>query len=129
MKKLKNKILYTFVLITVSVPSFVQAVWTPGSPLVPCNGSKENPCNFNSLVQLVSNIIDFIIYISVSASAVMFAYAGFLYLSSQGDTGKVKTAHNIFKNVGWGLVFVLGAWLIVKAILKGLGAEGTSLLN
>ena len=114
---------------TLSIPSFVHAVWKVGDPLVPCNGSSESPCNFNALVQLASNIIDFIIYMSVSVSAIMFAYAGFLYITAQGETGKISTAHSIFKNVGLGLVFVLGAWLIVKAVLTGLGGTANNLLG
>ena len=129
MKKINNKIIYTFVLVTLSVPSFVQAVWTTGQPLVPCGRTGQAACNFNGLVQLASNIIDFIIYMSVSVSAIMFAYAGFLYITAQGETGKISTAHSIFKNVGLGLVFVLGAWLIVKAVLTGLGGTANNLLG
>lgn len=88
-----------------------------------------NNCDFGSLIQLANNIINFIITISVSASAIMFAYAGFLYMSSQGNSGQVEKAHSIFKNVALGLVFVLGAWLIVKAVMWGLGAESSSLLG
>lgn len=132
MKKLKNKILYIFILVTVLVPSFTQAIntWTPGMSIVPCNGTSQSPCDFTALLQLASNIIDFIIYISVSASAIMFAYAGWLYITAQGQPGKISSAHSIFKNVGLGLVFVLGAWLIVKAVLSGLGlGPGYSLLG
>ena len=112
---------------TLSVPFLSKAELVPCKPTVDEEGNMANSCTFNSLVQLVDNIIDFIITISVSVSAIMFAYAGFLYLS--GNPGKIKQAHGIFKNVAIGLIFILGAWLIVKAILTGLGAEGSSLLN
>ncbi|MBU1046467.1 pilin [Patescibacteria group bacterium] len=75
-------------------------------------------CNFCDLVILVNNIINFIIYISVPVSAIMFTYAGFLYLS--GNPGKIKQAHGIFKNVGLGLILILGAWLIVNLITSSL---------
>ncbi|MBU4536625.1 pilin [Patescibacteria group bacterium] len=122
-----NAITLSFILITLSTPFLSQADLIPCKPYVDESGNMVNSCNFSSLVQLVDNIINFIITLSVSVSAIMFAYAGVLYLS--GDPGKIKRAHEIFKNVALGLIFILGAWLIVKAILTGLGAEGTSLLN
>lgn len=87
-------------------------------------------CNFCDLVLLVSNIINFIIYMSVSVSAIMFTYAGFLYIMAQGQPGKISTAHGIFKNVALGLFFILGAWLLVNAITSSLlGGDFTDILN
>ena len=135
MKKYLNKISYLMILISLSLPSFVQALWT-GGDLVPCKPKLNadgtgftDACTFNSLITGVSNIIDLGLYLAASIAAVMFSYAGFLYLSAQGDPGKIKSAHDIFRNVVYGLFFALGAWLIVKAVLIGLGAESSSFLN
>ncbi len=132
MKKIKNKLIYTFILTTLAIPSFIYADWIVESQLVPCNPKIQpdgtmTKCGFYDLVALVNNIIDFIIYISIPISAVMFAFAGALYIS--GKSSNIERAHGIFKNVGRGLVFVLGAWLIVKAILSGMGAEGGGVIN
>ncbi|MCK4918577.1 MAG: hypothetical protein KAS02_02225 [Candidatus Pacebacteria bacterium] len=132
MQNLKNKITYIFILGIILIPSFVKADWILGSQLVPCNPTigedgTMTKCGFGDLVQLANNLIDFIIYISVSVSAIMFAYAGFLYITSS-TSGNIEKAHSIFKSVGIGLIFILGAWLIVKAVLVGLGAN-QSLLN
>ncbi|MBU4536903.1 pilin [Patescibacteria group bacterium] len=85
-------------------------------------------CNFCDLIILVNNIINFIIYLSVPISAMMFAYAGVMYLS--GDPGKISNAHGIFRNVALGLVFILGAWLLVNLITSSLlKADFKDILN
>lgn len=91
-----------------------------------CKGSE---CGFDDLMKLIKSVLDYILTITVPLSAIMFAYAGFLYMTSQGSLDKRKKANQIFTNVGIGLFFVLAAWLIVKAIIVGLGAEDTSYLN
>jgi len=93
--------------------------------LVPCDGLN---CDFEALMELVQNVLKYIVEITVPLSAIMFAYAGFLYMTSQGSLDKRKKANQIFTNVGIGLFFVLAAWLIVKAILVGLKSD-TSFLN
>ncbi len=137
--KFFNKIKYLIILIPLTLPSFVQAVWTPGKPLIPCNPKNphivdgktvwDNPCNFDAIILGISNIIDLALYLAAPVATAMFAYAGFLYLTAQDDSGKITTAHKIFKDVAFGVFFVVGAWLIVKAVLIGLGAEEWSLLN
>ena len=138
----------------VAAPFVAQAVWVPGDTLVPCgydlddNGKIDSPsalrdvavgevrdqeklqgklqeaCDFNGIIQLANNIISVGIYLAVLIAVAMFAYAGFLYLTSVGDTGKMKEAHTIFTNAAYGFIFVLGAWLIVTLILSALVREG-----
>ena len=138
----------------VAAPFVAQAVWVPGDTLVPCgydlddNGKIDSPsalrdvavgevrdqeklqgklqeaCDFNGIIQLANNIISVGIYLAVLVAVAMFAYAGFLYLTSVGDTGKMKEAHTIFTNAAYGFIFVLGAWLIVTLILSALVREG-----
>ncbi len=83
-----------------------------------CNGPNCSVCH---LVELVQNIISTGIYVSIFMSAIFFAYAGWLYVSSGidniGDIGKAKS---IFWNVTIGLVIILAAWLIVDTIVRGL---------
>lgn len=85
--------------------------------LVPCNGVN---CDFNALMTLVNRVISFILYVSIPLAAISFSYAGYLYLSAAGDTGKIESAHEIFKKVLIGFIFILSAWLIVYAITNSL---------
>lgn len=105
------------------------------SGLVPCGYDEVPPgadpkvaitvaedCDFWDLLQLAKNIIDFLLYtIAMPLAAIMFAYAGWLYLSAQGNESKVKEAHHIFGMVALGLALALAAWLIVNALVVGLG--------
>lgn len=123
MKKHLNKIINLTAFVLVMTPVSALA-----AGLVPCDGVTV-ACGFSQLVDLVQNVLKYILYMVAPLSAIMFAYAGFLYMFSQGGEANKTKAKNIFLYVGIGLVFVLGAWLIVKLILVGLGAEGTSYLN
>jgi len=122
-KKTAVRVLYFLV---VAVPLVVVAA----PPLVPCDGSSKNPCNFNALITLIKNLMDWAITIAPFLAAIAFAFAGFYYFTSAGDTGKVEKAHDIFRNTAIGLVLVLAAWFVVKVILVGLGVTGDfNLLN
>ncbi len=83
--------------------------------LVPCDGPD---CNLGKLAEGAGNLLKFLIGITVVGSVLVFAWAGFKYMSNLGDAAKVKQAHGIFKNVAIGLVVVLSAWLIVSTLLK-----------
>jgi len=90
--------------------------------IIPCDGVKVK-CDFNALIKLVQNIIEFIIKVSPFVAAVAFAWAGWKYITAGSNTGQIGEAHKIFSSVAYGFIIILSAWLIVKAILVGLGAE------
>lgn len=121
-QKRKTLALGLFVCI-VFLPIVVFAV-DPGG-IVPCSGTE---CSFADLAMLVNNIIDFLLVnIAFPISALFFAWAGFLYLTAAGDTGKINKAHSIFSNVFWGLILALAAWLIIDFITSTLTGEGWAL--
>ncbi len=105
------------------------------SKIIPCGLESESgivvsdECTFTHLIQLVQQVIDFLIYFIASPlAALMFAYAGWLYLSAAGNESQVSQAHNIFFNVLWGFVAILAAWLLVSFILKFFLDPGDSLI-
>jgi len=77
---------------------------------------QEPVCEFNDFVSTIGRITNFLIVIGVSASAIVFAWAGFLYLSAGGSPEQIKRATGIFTKVMIGFVIMLSAWLIVKFI-------------
>ena len=119
------------IFVAIAAPFSAQAVWLPTYPIVPCGLSSApasgesgwdytKACDFNGIVKLANNIISIGIYLAILVAVAMFAFAGWLYLTSAGDTGKMKQAHTIFTNAALGFVFVLAAWLLVTLILGAL---------
>jgi len=111
-----HSILFGFILLVFATPFFVGA-----AGLVPCTDN----CNLGDLLELIKRVIDFLLKsVAMPLAAIAFAWAGFLYLTAGGNPAKVSQAHDIFKGVVIGLLIALAAWLIVSAILKGLGVTG-----
>lgn len=84
--------------------------------IVPCDGPN---CNLCSLVTLIQNVLNFLIYLAVIGAALLFAWAGWLYLSSAEAVEQRKRANKLFWNVAIGLVVMIGAWLFVDTLMKG----------
>ena len=70
------------------------------------------------LVSLFDSAVRFAVYLSILVATLMFTYAGFLYVTASANKGNYDSARKIFGNVFLGLVFILGAWLIVNAIMS-----------
>lgn len=79
-------------------------------------GDVSNPCQFNDLLTLVSNIVNFLIVTGTAVAALSFGYAGFLMMTANGEMGKIEEAKAIFGKVMTGFIIMLSAWLIVYAI-------------
>lgn len=87
--------------------------------------TKQCLWGFNEFMTLVNNVIRFILFaLAVPIAAIMFAYAGFLMVTSGGSTESRGKAKNIATNTVYGLVIAAGAWLIVRTILSILGYHG-----
>ncbi|MFT5280901.1 MAG: hypothetical protein ACI9AR_000342 [Flavobacteriaceae bacterium] len=92
--------------------------------LVPCDGSKSNPCTFSHLMKLVGGIINYILfYLMMPLAALGIAYAGIKLVTSAGDPAARTKAKEIIKATVTGIVVCLAAWLIVQTILVGLDAQ------
>lgn len=85
--------------------------------LVPCDGAD---CTWCSLIQMIQNLINYAIYLGVMASAIMFAYTGFLFLTDGGNSEKVSQAKSMFRNVVIGIVCILAGWLLIDTLMKAL---------
>jgi hypothetical protein len=104
-----------YYLLVVAFPlfAFAQGAGLP-TKIVPCDGVNCTVCDLATLAQ---NIINTGIFVFVFLSALLFAYAGFLYLTNSA-IDKVSEAKSIFKNVTLGLVILLAAWLVVDTLMK-----------
>ena len=88
---------------------------------------KADMCNFNSLMDTVNRIINFILWgLALPIVAIMFAYAGFTLLTAGGESSHARTkAKSIFFNAATGLVIAFCAYLIISFLLKTLGYQGS----
>ena len=89
--------------------------------LIPCDGED---CSFEKLMVLFNNVINFMLFtLATPFAAIVFAYAGWLYMrSGDNPSNKTKAKSMFFKMlIGYGVA--LGAYLIVKVIMQGLGFD------
>jgi lysylphosphatidylglycerol synthetase-like protein (DUF2156 family) len=114
MRKFSPIIVSLFILLILFIPAAkIFAAPFTGS-LVPC----INDCDICDITTLIQNIINFFVYFAVVVATLMFAYAGFLYLTAGGKEDQISKAHKVFWNVFIGLIFVLVAWLVVDTLMK-----------
>lgn len=122
-KTIKKYFYYLFILVCFfTIPFTVGAQSESGDPegLVTCDGPD---CTIDDFFELLSEVIQFVIMLGIVSSSLVFAYAGFLYITAQGDTEKVKKATKIFTNVAVGLFLALIAFLVVEVIINALGLD------
>ena len=113
-------------LAVVVAPFALQAAGLPGR-IVTCDGTSVGggtDCTICDLAKLAQNIINTGIFVAVFLSAILFAYAGWLYISNEA-LDEVGRAKKIFLDVVLGLSILLGAWLVVDTLIRTiLGGSG-----
>ena len=109
--KLIDKKLLFLILIILSIPilTFAQII------LIPCT----DDCDYEDFLQLINNVINWIILVSFPVAAGVFAWAGFKLMTT-GVVDQKKEAKEMFWKVFWGFVFILSAWIIVTTITNAL---------
>src|SRR3989344_3094286 len=112
----KIKVLPLFIIILVLfLPVFVNAQ-TQANPIIPpCSPD----CGYYNLLELVNNIINWVILIAVPIAAGVFAWAGILYMTT-GIADKKSEAKAMLWKVFWGLTAILAAWIIVSTLVNAL---------
>lgn len=98
--------------------------------LVPC-GTTGNPeeCSLCYLLELVKNIIDFLVIIAAPIAVVFIVWGGFMLLIAGGSEEKISQGKKILSSAVTGLVIVLISWLLIAtiigvgAIIKGFGRD------
>lgn len=90
------------------------------------NPVKGKVCGFSDLITLVQKVIEYIFILTVPITAIVFAYAGYLFLTSGENSNKRKDAKNAMIKVVIGIAVVMSAWLIVTLIVTTLGASSAT---
>jgi len=87
--------------------------------IVPCGTSYASaPCTVCHFYKLLQNIINFLLLTSASLVTLMAVYIGFLFLLSGGSPKKIEDAKSKLWLLVWGLVWVLGSWLVLNTIIN-----------
>lgn len=97
----------------------------PGWSIVPdvCN-CPGRAAGWGCVIGVMSNIIQFAIYLGILICVLMAAYAGFLWVLNPVNPENRATGRKMLMNAAIGLVLTLAAWLIVNTLLNVLGAGG-----
>ncbi len=89
----------------------------PGSGITVENTDKiTNPLGINDISGLLDLILSIIITLGTPLIAIMIVYAGFLYLTAQGNTDKISKAHTALLYTVIGAAIILGSFVIKEAI-------------
>jgi hypothetical protein len=104
-------------LIVVIAPSMAMAMSLPTIVPDKCNGVGGCP-DLCSLAEIAQNVLNAAIYLAVILSAVLFAWAGFLYLTNVANSGQHSRAVEVFTNVLIGLIIILAGWLVIDIVIR-----------
>ncbi len=88
-----------------------------------CGYNNGPMCGFSDFMGMLNRIINYIFVLVLPISAIMFTYAGFLYISSAADPKKRTAAKNAMTKLVIGVIIIMLAWIIVKTILITLGVQ------
>jgi uncharacterized membrane protein len=97
-------------------------------PLIVCDGV-TTPCDWAHLTLLIKVLIDDMIIISTLLAGAVFAYIGFILLTSGGNPAAMTRAKGMGMKVIKGYLWILFAWLVVYTITNTLLKPGYTLLN
>ena len=112
--------------LVVVLPSIVSAQPTVPGGLVPCQGADCTAC---SVVDLVNNIVKWLIGILMIVFAIITAYAGFGLVTSGGNPAAKTEAKQKLTNALIGLIIVLAAWILVDTLMRAILAGGNGEIN
>ena len=129
-----TKILIISLLLVVSSLLFVPMAqaqvignWDFLDGIVPCGTSYASaPCTVCHFYKLLQNIINFLLLMSTSLVTLMAVYIGFLFLFSGGSQKNITDAKSKLWLLVWGLVWVLGSWLVLNTIINFFTVIGKS---
>lgn len=100
----------------------VTQIQSPNRLILPTCTQSGN-CSLDDIVQTGVNFATFIMGLSGALFFAIFIYGGALYLTSFGAKDRVEKGKKMIKGAAIGIVLVMGAWTIVRTIVRGVGAN------
>lgn len=82
---------------------------------------KLNPAHFTAPTDLIGRAIKLLMAFIGSISLVLYIYVGILWMTASGNAEQINKAKNVGLWTTFGLVAMLGSYIIIKFIFTGLG--------
>lgn len=76
----------------------------------------KNPLKADSIEALLVNLLALVSRLGAIVAVFFFIYAGFKYVTAQGNEDKVSEAHNMLKWTAVGTAVLLGAQILAKIV-------------
>lgn len=86
------------------------------------NGNLDNPLKTETFSGLIQEILKIITLIGTPIAALFLVYAGFSFVTSQGDPKKLDTAKSMFWWTVIGTAIIVGAQVILAIITATVGS-------
>ncbi|EKE07482.1 MAG: hypothetical protein ACD_18C00070G0004 [uncultured bacterium] len=83
----------------------------------------ENPIGTTNITQIFGNGIKVATGIMGSLALLVFIYGGFVWLTSAGNSEKIKTGTTAMVWAVIGIVVIFASYAIINLVLQGLGAS------
>ena len=117
--KISKKIYFSFIFIIFTLLS------TSNKVLADTWGSEDEPAKFEDLNTIFSNILGILVPLAGIAVFVMIIIGGFAYMTSGGNPEKNAKAGATLTWAVVGLLFLLGAWFILRFVKDFTGIDVT----
>lgn len=100
---------------------------TVGGDVKPTTFQLQNPLDpkFNTVGGLVSGFVEIFTYLVVIAAVILLIWTGLQFVLAQGNMERMKELKNRLLYIVIGIAIVIGARVIVYAVLNTLEATGT----
>ena len=116
MKKYKVLILVLFLTMIVIAPCLVLAGPADNTGTGVSAGIFKNPLKADSLTDLLAAMLDVVVQVGLVVIVFFIIFAGFQFVTAQGDTGKITKAREALVAVLIGSAIVLGSYAIASAL-------------
>jgi len=119
-------VLFSLPLLTFAADSATVASGVAKGITYECTGGAPGVCTFADVIAAIQLVLKWGTTFAVAFSVVVIAWAGFIYMTSGGNSGKRAEANTMLMKVAIGIAFMFMAWLIVTLIMNALGVTGAA---
>lgn len=124
-----KKINVRYIVILISFFTIFLPIVSFAAGLVLCGNPDQPACNFSYAVDMINEMVKWIISMATTIFIISAIYGGFLYMTSGENPGNKAKAKGILWNTLLGFVIILTAWLIVYTILINLAPDNETIFK